>query len=131
MASVRTGTRRRVWGTPASTDETESLADQAFFAALKPGAILINVARGGLIDDAALLAGLDNGQVSAAVLDVFRTEPLPKDSPYWDHPGVHVSAHTSYAGNGTLARGDALFLNNLERYVQGQPLLNEVTGADA
>ena len=111
------------------TDETDSLANRGFFAALKKGAILINVARGGLIDDAALLASLDRGDVSAAVLDVFRTEPLPKDSPYWDHPGVRVSAHTSYAGNGTLARGDALFLNNLQRYVGGQALLNEVEGA--
>jgi phosphoglycerate dehydrogenase-like enzyme len=108
------------------TQETENLADAAFFAALKKDAILVNIARGGLIDDAALLAALDRGDLRAAILDVFRTEPLPKDSPYWEHPGVHVSAHTSYAGNGTIPRGDALFLSNLERYVGGQPLLNEV-----
>jgi len=108
------------------TEETENLADQAFFAALKKDAVLVNIARGGLIDDAALLAALDRGDVRAAILDVFRTEPLPEESPYWGRPDVHVSAHTSYAGNGTVPRGDELFLSNLERFVRGQPLINEV-----
>ena len=67
-----------------------------------------------------------HGLVRFEAGQVFAVEPLPEDSPYWEQPGVHVSAHTSYAGNGTIPRGDELFLSNLERYVGGQPLFNEV-----
>jgi phosphoglycerate dehydrogenase-like enzyme len=106
-------------------DETRGMADAAFFQAMKPGAILINIGRGGLIDEDALRAGLDRDQPAHAVLDVFVTEPLPADSWFWDHPKVRVSAHTSNSGDGNLGRGDELFLGNLQRYLAGQPLLNE------
>jgi phosphoglycerate dehydrogenase-like enzyme len=109
----------------ALNDETRNMCDAAFFQALKPGAILINIGRGGLIDEDALKAGLDRDQPAHAVLDVFATEPLPADSWFWDHPKVRVSAHTSNSGDGNLGRGDELFLENLRRYLANEPLLNE------
>jgi phosphoglycerate dehydrogenase-like enzyme len=109
----------------ALNDETRNMCDDAFFQAMKPGAILINIGRGGLVDEDALKAGLDRDQPAHAVLDVFQTEPLPADSWFWDHPKVRVSAHTSNSGDGNLGRGDELFLENLRRYLAGEPLLNE------
>ena len=109
----------------ALNEETRNMCDDAFFRAMKPGAILINIGRGGLVDEDALKAGLDRDQPAHAVLDVFQTEPLPADSWIWDHPKVRVSAHTSNSGDGNLGRGDALFLENLRRYLGGLPLLNE------
>jgi len=114
----------------ALNDETRGLADAAFFAALKPGAILINIGRGALVDEAALKAGLDRNQPGTAVLDVFTTEPLPTDAWFWDHPQVRLTAHGSNAGNGVLARGDELFLENLRRYRAGESLLNEATAGE-
>jgi len=109
----------------ALNDETRDMCDDAFFRAMKPGAILINIGRGGLVDEDALKAGLDRDQPACAVLDVFQTEPLPADSWFWDHPKVRVTAHTSNSGDGNLGRGDELFLENLRRYLAEQPLLNE------
>jgi phosphoglycerate dehydrogenase-like enzyme len=109
----------------ALNDETRNLCDDAFFRVMKPGAILINIGRGGLVDEDALKAGLDRDQPAHAVLDVFQTEPLPADSWFWDHPKVRVTAHTSNSGDGNLGRGDELFLENLRRYLAQQPLLNE------
>jgi phosphoglycerate dehydrogenase-like enzyme len=109
----------------ALNDETRDMCGDAFFRAMKPGAILINIGRGGLVDEDALQAGLDRDQPAHAVLDVFQTEPLPADSWFWDHPKVRVSAHTSNSGDGNLGRGDELFLENLRRYLASEPLLNE------
>jgi len=114
----------------ALNDETRNLADEAFFRALKPGAILINIGRGGLVDEDALKAGLDRDQPARAVLDVVATEPLPAESWIWDHPKVRVSAHTSYSGDGNRARGEAQFLENLRRYIAGEPLLNEAAPSE-
>jgi phosphoglycerate dehydrogenase-like enzyme len=114
----------------ALNDETRSMCDKAFFKAMKPGAILINIGRGGLVDEDALRAGLDRDQPAHAVLDVFQTEPLPADSWFWDHPKVRVSAHTSNSGDGNLGRGDELFLENLRRYLAGDALLNEATPSE-
>jgi phosphoglycerate dehydrogenase-like enzyme len=109
----------------ALNDETRNMCDDAFFRAMKPGAVLINIGRGGLVDEEALKAGLDRDQPGHAVLDVFQTEPLPADSWFWDHPKVRVTAHSSNSGDGNLGRGDELFLENLRRYLAGEPLLNE------
>ncbi|WP_439156008.1 2-hydroxyacid dehydrogenase [Yoonia sp.] len=75
------------------TPETEDILNAKTLALLAPGAFVINPGRGPLIDDAALLAALDRGQVRHATLDVFRTEPLPADHPYWAHPQVTVTPH--------------------------------------
>lgn len=109
----------------ALNDSTRGMADTAFFAALKPGALLINIGRGGLVDEAALSEGLGRNQPSMAVLDVFETEPLPTESWMWDHPRIQMTAHCSAAGDGVIKRGDQLFLENLRRYRAGEALLNE------
>jgi phosphoglycerate dehydrogenase-like enzyme len=114
----------------ALNDATRRLANDAFFDKMKRGAILINIARGALIDNDALKRGLDRDQPRHAVLDVFEQEPLPADNWMWKHPKVHVSAHTSPAGSGTVGRGDELFLENLKRYLAGEKVLNEATKAE-
>ena len=81
-------------------DTTRGFADKAFFDAVKPGAVLVNIARGGLIDDAALIEALDSDRLAAATLDVFHTEPLPTDDPLWSHPKVNMTCHTSFSGSG-------------------------------
>lgn len=103
-----------------ATAATSGLVDSAFLAALKENALLINVARGALIDEVALLASLEQARPARAVLDVFATEPLPEDHPFWQHPRVTITAHTSNAGSSTRARGDALFLSNLQRFLAGE-----------
>ena len=107
-------------------DATRGMADAGFFAALKPGAVLVNVGRGGLLDEAALIATLDAGALDRAILDVFATEPLPEDDPLWAHPKVRLTPHTSFAGDGAQARWDALFLDNVRRFARGEPLIREV-----
>ncbi|MEO0361252.1 MAG: NAD(P)-dependent oxidoreductase, partial [Pseudomonadota bacterium] len=69
-------------------------------------------------------------RLGAAVLDVFRTEPLPADDPLWSHPKVRVTPHTSFAGDGSRGRWDALFLENIGRYARGEPLIREVDPAE-
>ena len=110
--------------------QTEGFANASFFAALKPGCVLVNIARGGLVDDAAMIAALDSGQLGTAVLDVFHEEPLPTDNPLWSHPKVRVTGHTSFSGSGTRGRWDELFFENIQRYAKSEPLLNEVDPKD-
>jgi len=110
--------------------ETAGFADTAFFDALKPGCTLVNIARGGLIDDAAMIAALDNGQLGTAVLDVFHEEPLPTDNPLWSHPKVRMTGHTSFSGDGTRGRWDELFFENIQRFAKGEPLRNVVDPKD-
>jgi len=110
----------------ALNETTRDLVGANFLRQMKAGSYLVNIGRGGLIEEDALVAALDAGRPSLAILDVFREEPLPKTSALWDHPKIRVSAHTSAAGSGTVARGDALFLDNLSRYARGERLLNEI-----
>jgi phosphoglycerate dehydrogenase-like enzyme len=111
-------------------NETRGFADQKFFSAIKQGALLVNIARGPLIDDAAMLAALDSGQLANAVLDVFHTEPLPETDPLWSHPKVRLTPHTSFAGNGARGRWMQLFLDSITRFVNGEALANEVNPRD-
>jgi len=114
-----------------ATPETANLVDADFLTQMKRGSVLVNVARGSLVDDDALIESLDSGHLSAAVLDVFRTKPLPADHPFWSHPAIRVTPHNAAGGVGRLARQAALFKENLDRYLGGRPLLNEVTDAIA
>lgn len=109
---------------------TADMVDAGFLAAMKPGSVFVNVGRGGLVDEDALLAALDQGKPEHAILDVFRTEPLPAESRFWDHPRVTVTPHASPIGSGLSARGDALFLDNLGRFVAGQTMLNQVSAQE-
>ena len=111
-------------------NDTRDFANQRFFAALKEGAILVNVARGALIVDTAMLTALDDGRLGAAVLDVFRQEPLPEGDPLWSHPKVRVTSHTSSSGNGSQLRWEQLFLDNIVRFARGDALENEVNPKD-
>jgi phosphoglycerate dehydrogenase-like enzyme len=108
------------------TPETEGVIDDAALASIKRGAWLINIARGRLVDDRALERALRRGQLGGAVLDTFREEPLPRESPLWDVPNLIVTPHTSWSTGGAIDRSIALFCANLERYRAGEPLLNVV-----
>ena len=107
------------------TDETTGLVDEEFFQQLKPGATLVNIARGKIVDETALIDALTRGTVGQAILDVFDPEPLPADSPLWDLDNVVITPHSSNAGENTPLRGDLLFLENLRRFLAHEPLLNE------
>lgn len=103
------------------TEETDALLSAPLLARLAPGAVVLNPGRGGLLDDEALLAALDAGQVGHATLDTFRVEPLPTGHPYWLHPRVTVTPHiASETRPGTASLAIA---ENLRRAIQGEPLL--------
>ena len=117
-----------VLSVPAGPD-TAGLVDAGFLASMRPNSVLVNVGRGSVVDEDALLAALDAGTPSAAVLDVFATEPLPPDHPFWTHPKVRVTPHNAAGGFGRLGRQADLFDANLGRYLAGEPLEHEVTDA--
>jgi len=108
------------------TPETEDMIDAAALAAMKPTAWLVNVARGRLIDERALLNALRDGTIGGAILDTFRDEPLAPSSPFYDLPNVIVTPHTSWSSGRVLDRSVELFCDNLRRYAAGEPLLNVV-----
>lgn len=94
---------------------------------MKPSAWLINIARGGLVDEPALIEALREKKIAGACLDVFAQEPLPQDSPLWDLPNVHIAPHNSPGWTAGLAeRQKALFLENLRRFASGEPLQSVV-----
>jgi phosphoglycerate dehydrogenase-like enzyme len=109
-----------------ATSETFHLIDSKALAALPRGAVLVNVARGSLIDEAALVEALQSGQLGGAALDVFETEPLPEDSPLWDLPNLYLSAHSSVSTDRYVEDIFELFADNLARYVRDEPLRNQV-----
>jgi len=108
------------------TEETHHLLDARRIALLKPGAWLVNVGRGALVDEPALVETLRAGRLGGAGLDVFETEPLPPESPLWSLPNVIVTPHNSGDTPGNWGRAADIFVDNLGRYVHGEPLRNEV-----
>ncbi|WP_153503865.1 D-2-hydroxyacid dehydrogenase [Cumulibacter manganitolerans] len=108
------------------TAHTEHLVDARVIAACKPGVVVVNVGRGSVIDEAALVAALRSGHVASAALDVFEREPLEPASPLWDLPNVIVSPHTAALDVGEEQRVADLFCDNLRRYLDGTPLRNVV-----
>jgi glyoxylate/hydroxypyruvate reductase A len=106
------------------TPETEGLIGATQLAAMPEGALLINVARGPVVDEGALVQALRNDRLGGAALDVATIEPLPEDSPLWDLPNVLISPHSASTIEAENGRIVDIFLANLQRYLDGLPLLN-------
>lgn len=106
------------------TPETEGMMDAAAFAAMKPGSVLINIGRGALMNEAALLQALREGPMRGAVLDVAPIEPLPADHPLWELDNVIQFPHSASTSEGENERLTELFVANLELYLAGRPLRN-------
>jgi phosphoglycerate dehydrogenase-like enzyme len=111
------------------TDETRGLIDAEAIARLPRGARIINIARGEIIQEPALIAALASGHLAGAYLDVFQQEPLPPDSPLWAMPNVLITPHNSGAAAGNDRRVFEIFRENLGRWMRGEALLNEVRRA--
>ena len=112
-----------------STADTRGLIDRAALARLKPGAWVLNFGRGDLVVDADLVAAVNERRIAGAVLDVFRTEPLPSDHPFWTTPGIVVLPHVGglHPTRDTIVAD--LWVENLRRFVEGEPLLQVVDRA--
>jgi phosphoglycerate dehydrogenase-like enzyme len=108
------------------TPQTTGIFNKAFFDAAKPGAIFLSVGRGKSTVTADLIAALETGKLFGAGLDVTDPEPLPKDSPLWRLPNVIITPHVSAAGDDSPQRTMIIAVENLRRYVAGEPLLNVV-----
>ena len=113
------------------TDDTFHLIGAKQLAALPQHAVLVNVARGQVVDETALVEALASGRLAGAALDVFEQEPLPTTSPLWDMPNVFVSPHSASTVADENARIVELFVDNLRRFLDGQPLRNEYSRARA
>jgi len=113
---------------PQTKETTHMIAD-AEFAAMKPGAVIVNVSRGKLIDEAALVRALERGRLRGAALDVFEHEPLAADSPLWTRNDVLITPHVSGFQARHWPDAAALFAENLRRFESGRPLLNPVDKA--
>jgi phosphoglycerate dehydrogenase-like enzyme len=108
------------------TQESRQMVNDAVLRALPRGAVVINVSRGAVMDEAALLRHLDSGRIAGAALDVFRHEPLARNHPFWKHPRVLVSPHVSAVSERFWERETELIVDNVRRYKSGRPLRNLV-----
>ena len=106
------------------TPETEGMIGSREFAVMKPSAVFINISRATLTAEDALVSALQENRLAGAALDVFRTEPLPTESPLWDMPNVIISPHSASTVTQENERITTLFCDNLRRYLSGEPLLN-------
>ena len=106
------------------TRETHHLVGREELAAMPRSAMLVNVSRGAVVDEAELTAALREGRIAGAALDVFEHEPLPTDSPLWDMPNVLISPHSASTVAAENHRIVDLFIDNLGRYLAGRPLRN-------
>jgi glyoxylate/hydroxypyruvate reductase A len=107
------------------TEETRLLIDRPEIEALKPGAVLVNISRGQVVNETAMLEALKSGRIKGAALDVFEVEPLPKESPIWDLPNVLISPHSASTVDAENSRIIDIFLDNLGRFSKGAKLRNE------
>lgn len=108
------------------TPETRGLIGADALAAMKPGAFFVNVGRGSLVDEPALIDALRRGHLGGAALDVASEEPLPADNPLWDASNLYLSPHAATSPSALFVNLHELFLDNLGRYLAGEPLRNEV-----
>lgn len=108
------------------TAETDAAVGRAVLSCLPAGAVVVNVSRGALLDETALLERLEAGALRGAALDVFAVEPLPPEHPFWTHPRVLVSPHVSPVTERFWEREAGLILENLRRYLAGSSLVNQV-----
>lgn len=108
------------------TDQTRHMVDAAVLDAMKPNAVLINIARGAVVDEQALIHALQTGTIGGAGLDVFEKEPLPADSPLWQMDNVIISPHVSGNSDDYLDKAADLFAENLKRYLDNKPLYNQL-----
>ena len=106
------------------TSESHHLIDKTALRAMKTSAVLINIARGGIVDEAALITALREGWIAGAALDVFADEPLPEDNPLWEMPNVLISPHVAGFTPHYHERVMGVFSENLRRFLDGRPLLN-------
>lgn len=109
-----------------ATEDNLRMIDATALAAMKPGAWLVNVSRGSLVDERALLEALDRGTLGGAALDAFDHEPLPPDSPLWGRPNVLVTPHYTWNSTQTIGRVYGLLCENVRRFLRGDPLENVV-----
>jgi phosphoglycerate dehydrogenase-like enzyme len=112
--------------TAAGTTETDGLIGEPELAVMKKSAVIINVARGSLIREDALVRALQEKRIAGAGLDVFETEPLPEDSPLWQMPNVIITPHVAGGTPNYIDRLMDIFVENLKRYQAGEPLINVV-----
>jgi D-3-phosphoglycerate dehydrogenase len=108
------------------TQETRGLIGERELALLPEGAYLVNVSRGALVDEAALVDALRERRIAGAAIDVFQTEPLPPDSPLYSTPSLVITPHTSWSSDRVVERSIDLFVANLRRFKAGEPLQNVV-----
>jgi phosphoglycerate dehydrogenase-like enzyme len=113
-----------VVATMPDTPLTRKMIGAHELAIMKKGAYLVNIARGSVIDESALVAALQSGHLGGAGLDVFEVEPLPQDSPLWDMPNVLICPHSASTSDRENGRITEVFCDNLHRYLDGQPLRN-------
>lgn len=106
------------------TAQTRGMLDAGLMMHMRPGAHLVNVSRGGLIDDEALLAGLERQRPAFATLDVTEPEPLPEAHPFWTHPRILLTPHLSYSGGPEAERFVDKFAQNLTAYLSGSPMID-------
>ncbi|MBH8576363.1 D-2-hydroxyacid dehydrogenase [Nostocaceae cyanobacterium CENA369] len=108
------------------TKETKGLIDAEIFSLMRPDAYLINIARGAIVDEPALIKALQTAKIAGAALDTVFTEPLPPESPLWTQPNIFITPHCSGHSPKTKERALSLFLDNFTRYYNDQPLRNIV-----
>ena len=105
-------------------DETRGMMGRQEIAAMKKGSVLINIARGAIVDEPALIEALQSGHLAGLAADVFSREPLPPESPLWDMPNVIISPHSASTADTENAKLTEIFLDNLERFLAGKPMRN-------